>query len=66
MEHCNAIFTYELQKSNDAFENANVKLWALTNFTSLVKTSLQKKFITKTQLNHIMDWKKNPEGWVDV
>ena len=66
VEHCIAIFTYELEKSKNSFENANVKLLALTNFTSFVKTALRNKYISKEQLNHIMDWKKHPEGWVAV
>ncbi|MBI2653983.1 orotate phosphoribosyltransferase [Candidatus Woesearchaeota archaeon] len=66
VEHCIAIFTYELEKSQNNFQNANVKLLTLTNFTSFVKTALQKKYISKEQLSHIMDWKKHPEGWVSV
>ena len=66
VENCIAIFTYELEKSVNNFQNANVKLLTLTSFTSFVKTALKKKYITKEQLNHIMDWKKHPEGWVAV
>ena len=66
VEQCIAIFTYELEKSKTNFESANVKLLTLTDFTSFVKTALQKKYITKEQLAHIMDWKKHPEGWVAV
>lgn len=66
VEHCIAIFTYELEKSKNNFDAANVKLLALTNFTSFVKTALKKKCISKEQLSHIMDWKKHPEGWVAV
>ena len=66
VEYCIAIFTYELEKSKINFENANVKLLTLTNFTSFVKTALKKKYISIEQLNHIMDWKKHPEGWVAV
>ncbi len=66
VEFCIAIFTYELEKSENNFENANVKLLALTDFTSFVETALKKKYISKEQLTHIMDWKKNPEGWVSV
>ncbi len=66
VEHCISIFTYELEKAAVNFQNANVKLLALTNFTSFVKTALKQKYITKVELNHIMDWKKHPEGWVAV
>ena len=65
-EYCIAIFTYELEKSKISFQNANVKLLTLTDFTSFVKTALKNKYISKEQLNHIMDWKKHPEGWVAV
>ena len=66
VECCIAIFNYELEKSKQNFENANVKLLTLTDFTSLVKESLKRKSISKEQLNHIIDWKKHPEGWVAV
>ena len=66
VEHCIAIFTYELEKSQNNFASANVKLLTLTNFTNLVKAALKKKYISKDQLNHILDWKKHPEGWVAV
>ena len=66
VEYCMSIFTYELDKANENFETANVKLLTLTNFTSLVKIALKKKYIAKDQLAHIMDWKKHPEGWVAV
>ena len=66
VENCVAIFTYELEKSKNNFEIANVKLSTLTSFTNLIKTAVQKKYIAKEQLNHIMDWKKHPEGWIAV
>lgn len=66
VECCIAIFTYELEKAKANFESANVKLLALTNFTSFVKAALKNKYISKEQLSHIMDWKKHPEGWVAV
>lgn len=66
VECCIAIFTYELDKARNNFESANVKLFTLTNFTGLVKTALKKKYISKEQLSHIMDWKRHPEGWVAV
>lgn len=66
VEHCIAIFTYELDKSKNNFQNANAQLHTLTNFTSLIKLAVQKKYIERKELEHVMDWKKNPEGWVAV
>ncbi len=66
VEYCIAIFTYELEKAKNNFESANVKLVTLIDFTSFVKTALKKKYISREQLSHIMDWKKHPEGWVVI
>ena len=66
VEICISIFTYELEKAKSNFESTNVKLLTLTDFTSFVKTALKKKYISKEQLSHIMDWKRHPEGWVAV
>jgi orotate phosphoribosyltransferase len=66
VEHCIAIFTYELEKSVKGFEDSNVALHTLTNFTSLIETAAKKKYIKGNELNHILDWKKNPEGWTTV
>ena len=66
VEDCIAIFTYEMEKSKNNFESVNVKLNTLTNFANLIKTAVQKKYIERNQLSHIMDWKKNPEGWVAI
>ncbi|MBI3035693.1 orotate phosphoribosyltransferase [Candidatus Woesearchaeota archaeon] len=66
VENCVAIFTYELEKSRQNFEIANVRVLTLTNFTSLVQLALKQKYIAKDQLTHIMDWKKHPEGWIAV
>ena len=65
-KNCIAIFTYELAKSESNFESVNVKLDTLTNFTNLMKTAADKKYIKRSELGHIMDWKKNPEGWTPV
>src|SRR3989344_1906340 len=46
VEHCIAIFTYELEKAKNNFQNANVKLLTLTNFTNLVKIALKRKYIS--------------------
>ena len=63
VEHCTAIFTYELERSKINLKKANVSLLTLTNFTSLVGAALKKKYISKDELERIMEWKRNPEGW---
>ena len=65
-EHCIAIFSYELEKPKSNFESINVKLHTLSNFTNLIKTAVSKKYMDKKELEHVLDWKKNPEGWVAV
>ena len=66
VENCIAIFTYELEKAKNNFENTNVKLMTLTDLTNLTEIALKRKYISREQLSHIMDWTKHPEGWVAV
>ncbi len=46
---CYAIFTYELQKSIDSFEEAVCRLHTLTNFTTLVDVALSSNYIDEQE-----------------
>jgi orotate phosphoribosyltransferase len=63
VEHCIAIFSYELPKAKENFENANCKLHTLTNFTSLIETAMEMKYISPNEKEIILKWKENPAEW---
>lgn len=62
-ENCIAIFTYEMEKAKKSFEDANCKLIPLTNFSTLVKVAVEKKFIKEEEMKAALDWSKDPQGW---
>ncbi|MBS4029003.1 MAG: orotate phosphoribosyltransferase [Ignavibacteriales bacterium] len=59
VEHCIAIFSYELPKAKMNFENLNCKLHTLTNFTSLIETAIEMKYISANEKEIILKWKEN-------
>ncbi len=63
VENCLAIFTYGMQKSAQGAKEHNVQLHALTNFSSLVKTAAEKKYIQKKEIEIVLDFAKDPEKW---
>ena len=63
VKDCISIFTYELDSAKHNFELAQVNLSSLTTFTDLVKIAKNKDFISQEQLNHIMEWKDDPDLW---
>lgn len=60
---CLAIFTYELEKSKIGFKQANCNLVALTNFTTLIETSIKLGYLKDDEMQKVMEWKKNPDIW---
>lgn len=60
-----AIFTYELAKGKNNFEAAEMPLVTLTNYSTLIESALQEKYITHEQLELLKKWRKDPENWLN-
>ncbi|QXJ57931.1 orotate phosphoribosyltransferase [Enterococcus raffinosus] len=60
-----AIFTYELAKGKNNFEAAEMPLVTLTNYSTLIESALQEKYITQEQLELLKKWRKDPENWLN-
>jgi orotate phosphoribosyltransferase len=58
-----AIFTYNLKIAHKNFEDANVKLDALTTYPILLKRAVEGKYITESDLVSLNQWSENPEKW---
>ena len=58
-----AIFTYQFQKSVDAFAEANCTLDTLSNYSVLVDTAVKEDFIKTADLDTLKKWRENPEVW---
>lgn len=58
-----AIFTYQFQKSVDAFVEANCALDTLSNYSVLVDTAVKEDFIKTADMETLKKWRENPEVW---
>jgi len=60
---CVAIFTYEMQKAKENFQNANLPLETLTNFTALMEVAQEMEYVTEEEKKIALEWNKDPESW---
>lgn len=60
-----AIFTYELPKGFENFENAQIPLVTLTNYTTLLESALEANYIEEKDLELLANWKKDPVNWLN-
>jgi len=58
-----AIFTYELPKGLLNFQEKNIKLHTLTNYSVLVEEALKTGSILENDLETLKQWKRNPTEW---
>jgi len=60
-----AIFTYELPKGKENFENATTPLVTLTNYSTLINVAQEEAYIRPEQKDLLSKWKENPENWLN-
>ena len=58
-----AIFSYHFIKSIRAFEEANVTLYTLSQYETLLDLAEEKNYIDGAMLNLLKEWRINPELW---
>ncbi|MFA5713206.1 MAG: orotate phosphoribosyltransferase [Bacteroidales bacterium] len=58
-----AIFSYGFNKSRKAFEDANLELRTLTNYDTLIKEAVNRKYIRPEAIDTLIDWRFQPEVW---
>ncbi|HEU4497469.1 MAG TPA: orotate phosphoribosyltransferase [Flavobacterium sp.] len=58
-----AIFTYGFDVSAENFKKANIDLWTLSNYDSLLELAVSKRYITEEEQNTLKVWNKNPSAW---
>ncbi len=63
VKDCVAIFTYEFQRSINAFEDSQTNLHTLSSFSYLLDAAVHRDYITTEQKQHILTWRENPESW---
>lgn len=58
-----AIFTYGFKVAEDAFKEAKVNLITLSNYEVLVNQALEENFVTKSDIESLVQWRENPAEW---
>jgi orotate phosphoribosyltransferase len=58
-----AIFTYNLKIAEENFKALNCSLNTLTDYDHLIKTALEKEYITESDLKSLIEWRENPQAW---
>jgi len=60
-----SIFTYGFDKSNQRFDEANVPIFTLTDYTTLVEVAVEHDYIDKKDLDVLSRWRREPETWAN-
>lgn len=58
-----AIFTYEFETAMKQFEDADVKLHTLSNYSALIEEASEEGFIKDSDKEVLKQWRLNPGEW---
>lgn len=58
-----AIFTYGLDAAADAFREANVPLYTLTDYDTLIDVARSRGAVSDDELETLRNWRRDPAAW---
>ena len=58
-----AIFTYGFEISDINFKKENVKLYCLSDYSSLLPQALEQGYVSEEDMNTLAEWRKGPDVW---
>lgn len=58
-----SIFDYGFEVAADAMKTAGIVHKSISDYTSLVQTAIKKGFISATDENTLLNWRKDPANW---
>ena len=58
-----AIFSYGFQKSIDNFKKESCSFTTLSNYSTLIEAALKNNYISKSDLDTLNHWRKDPAIW---
>ncbi len=58
-----AIFSYNFPQSRRAFENANIELYTLSDYDTLIDVALETNYINEKDIELLRTWRYSPETW---
>lgn len=61
-----SIFTYDFDKASQKFEDANVPVYSLTDYKTLINVAVEKGIIDGDDLDLLSSWRDHPDVWPDT
>ncbi len=58
-----AIFTYGFKVAEDNFDDNDITLNTLSNYSNVLEQALDTNYISETELQTLSNWNKNPSEW---
>lgn len=58
-----AIFTYGFPRAAESFKNAGCTLYTLSNYEVLIQLAQETGYVTRENINALMEWRTAPESW---
>lgn len=57
------IFTYGFDEARKQFEEADIPVYALTDYATLIEVAVEKNYIESESLETLNNWRANPSTW---
>lgn len=61
-----SIFTYQFAEAISAFEKNELKHISLTNYSSLIDLAIDKKIVSATMQEVLLNWRNSPSTWTGI
>ncbi len=58
-----AIFTYGFDVSKESFKKANIDVYTLSDYSTLLAKAIEKQYITEKEMESLVEWSKSPSTW---
>jgi orotate phosphoribosyltransferase len=59
-----SIFTYGFPVATEAFANASLTCYSLTDYPTLIESAVEKGIVTAEQQQVLLKWSDDPAGWM--
>ena len=58
-----AIFTYGFDVSKENFKKANIDVYTLSDYSTLLTKAIEKKYVSQKEMESLIEWSKSPSTW---
>jgi orotate phosphoribosyltransferase len=58
-----AIFTYGFDISKENFKKANIDVYTLSDYSTLLSKAIEKKYVSEKEMESLIEWSKSPSTW---